>query len=125
MSLTKEDLLAIHGIVHEVVRDVIHEVVNDVVSNVVKNIIRTEVTPKFIAIDQKFVDIDGRFVGIDKRFVSIDQRFVEMKEYMDLRFTSLDRAAENIATEIVSIIGDIFDEHDRRIQRLEKCSRAS
>ncbi len=132
MALTKEDLQSIQDIVLNTVKSVIHSEVDPKFTSIDKRFAQiderftqidkrfAQIDEKFERIDQRFGQIDKKFDGVDERFNTIDQRFIEMKEYMDIRFTNLDRALETITTEVVSISGGILSDHEKRIQCIEK-----
>jgi predicted nucleic acid-binding Zn-ribbon protein len=100
MSLTKQDLQAIKGVVDNSIDDAITNRIQPMISEAVEEL-RLQIAVGFAGVDERFAEVDRRFEQVDKRFEQIDLRF----EQIDLRFEQVDQR---------------FDHMDKRFDRMEK-----
>lgn len=56
----------------------------------------------------------------EPKFQSISQQFRDFKEETRNRFNMVDKAIENIVQELVKFTGELHQNHEERISRLEK-----
>lgn len=110
MNLTKEDLQAI------------------------RTLIREETQPGFQEIDKRFKVVDKSLASIhgetSKRFEMVNKRLEEAKmrfgtidkklEEINKRFDVVDEGIETIVQELVKFTGELHQDHDDRIGRLEQ-----
>jgi len=94
MSLTKQNLKSIKGIVTEEVTKVVNKEVEGLAIAVARG---------FQDVHKKFDQIDKRFEQVDKRFEQVDKRF----EHVDKRFDSNDASHRNINARLDLIETDL------------------
>ena len=97
------------------------------------------VDERFVRIDERFARVDERFARVDERFDRVDAEFVKVREEMHRLDARIREEAEttrrhfNVMVEKVeaavrivaeghSHLQDIVDNHERRLQVIEKQS---
>ena len=73
--------------------------------------------------NRRFAAVDKRFDLVDERFDLIDTRFDRLSTKMDARFDSMSEKLSAILRVLDNKYehhGHIFDEHERRIEDLER-----
>jgi chromosome segregation ATPase len=90
-----------------------------IIQEAIRESIKTEVGPKFEAVNSRFKELDARFEQVDARF-----------EQVDARFDSLETKIDNLTNLVVEFAGNmknLQEDHDvlsgqvaNRTDRLEK-----
>jgi septal ring factor EnvC (AmiA/AmiB activator) len=142
MSLTKQDLEAIKGIVEHSLDYAITHRIKPMIDAAVEEL-RLQTAAGFSGVDERFALVDARFEQIDKRFEQVDARFEQVDKrfgQLEKRAGSLEKDVKHIKADIIRINGELhivnkrfdrlekqehtndahFEEHGVRIHRLEK-----
>jgi hypothetical protein len=85
--------------------------------------LKTELDGRFAEVGGRFADVDRRFAEVDRRFDRLEARMGE--EHVETR-RHFDVVAEQLRTEMKLIVEGCYarlDNHERRIQTLEKRRR--
>lgn len=85
--------------------------------------LKTELRGRFADVDRRFEQVDRRFEDVDRRFDRLEARMHE--EHVETR-RHFDVVAEQLKTDVKLIVEGChnrLDNHERRIQALEKRRR--
>ena len=118
MSLTKQNLKSIKGIVTEEVTKVVNKEVEGLAIAVARGF--QDVHKKFDQIDKRFEQVDKRFEHVDKRFDSNDASHRNINARLDLIETDLS-SLRNLLSEVKEI-RRLLDNHTRK-EDLEKLGK--
>jgi hypothetical protein len=85
--------------------------------------LKTEIEGRFADVDRRFGEVDRRFTEVDRRFDRLEARMHE--EHIETR-RHFDVIAEQLRTDMKLMVEGCYsrlDNHERRIQALEKRRR--
>jgi uncharacterized coiled-coil DUF342 family protein len=86
MTLTKDDLLAIKGIVDDAIDD----------SKLQTAAGFAEVHEKFAEVHEKFAEVHEKFAEVHEKFDKVDQKFAEIDEKFDKAYDRLDNLSHDL-----------------------------
>ncbi len=119
MNLTREDLLAIRTIIQEETNPKFQSIANEF--KLVRREMKGEIHTLRGVMKGEIHALRGEMKGEIHTIRGVMKGEIHtLREETQKRFNSLDKAIENVAQELVKFTGELHQDHEIRIRRLEQ-----